>query len=413
MRAILITIGEELLIGQVVDTNSAWMATELNTIGVSVDRILTIPDESQAIQQAIDRALSRADFVLTTGGLGPTKDDITKKAIAEYFGVEMQFQPELYARIIKLFKRWGKEPTAAHKAQCFLPENAELLWNGMGTAPGMWFEREGKVLVSMPGVPREMHYIMQKHVLPRIANNPAMPSVLHKTIRTVGEGETRLATRFSDIVDKMPAHLKVAYLPGLGQVRIRISGSSQDRDVLQAEIEDWTAKIAATIKPFIYGYDDLALEQHIGQLLTERGKTLVVAESCTGGHIAHTITRIPGSSTYFLGGIIAYSNAIKKEILGVEEQTLEAFGAVSEQTVREMADGARQGLGADYALAVSGIAGPDGGTPDKPVGTIWLACTSVQETKTLKLQLTKNRITNIQYSTVAALNLLRRMLSRQ
>ncbi len=407
MKVHIITIGDEILIGQIVDTNSAWMARQLNLIGAEITWITTASDEDDAIKYALKNALADADVVLMTGGLGPTKDDITKKSIAEFFNVDMVFHQETYDRILRLFERWGRSTTPAHHEQCYMPANATILKNKMGTAPGMWFEYEQQVVVSMPGVPMEMKYLMEFEVIPLLKKRFPGKPIGHRTILTVGEGESRIATQLEDIESALPSSLKLAFLPGLGQVRLRLTGRHPDVAQMNRELDEYSDKIKARLHEFVFGEETEKLEEVVGRILRERNLTLATAESCTGGFLAHRITSVPGSSSYFLGSTVAYSNAVKQKQLGVKIETLEQYGAVSEETVIEMVQGALQLFESDIAIAISGIAGPDGGTPEKPVGTIWLAIGNQDKTETLKLQLTKNRMRNIEYTAVQGLNLIR------
>lgn len=413
MKVQIITIGDEILIGQIIDTNSAWMAQQLNLVGARITKIDSISDGKEEIQQTLDGALKTADTILITGGLGPTKDDVTKKAIADYFGSDMVFHQPTYDRILRLFKRWGRNPTPAHREQCFMPAMAKILYNKMGTAPGMWFEHEGKVVVSMPGVPFEMKYLMTHEVIPRLKEHFPMLPIAHRTILTVGEGESRLAARIEDIEENLPENIKLAFLPNLGHVRLRLTGIDEDEDRLNQILDQKAKEIEDRIPEFVYGRGTQKLEQVIGEMLKERGMTLATAESCTGGYVAHAITSISGSSSYFEGSVIAYSNQIKRNLLEVKAATLETYGAVSEQTVTEMVKGAAKLMGTDLAVATSGIAGPTGGTPQKPVGTIWIAVGNQNIVKTRLINSGKDRIKNIQYTTVHALNLIRQFLLEQ
>lgn len=408
MKVQIITVGDEILIGQVVDTNSAWMGRLLNLHGAAVVGISSVGDELADIQRVLGEALAGSvDVVLMTGGLGPTKDDITKKAIADFFNVGMVFDQPTYDRIIRLFERWGRAPTEAHRDQCFMPANAELLYNKMGSAPGMWFEHSDKVLVAMPGVPYEMEYLMEHQVIPRLRNRfPGQP-IAHRSILTVGEGESRLADRIADIEAGLPPHIKLAFLPDLGRVRLRLTGVGNDETFLNLQLDEKAKEICDRIPELIFGLGEDQLEAAVGRLLKERGVTLCTAESCTGGYLAHCITSVPGSSDYFLGSVVAYSNEVKMKLLKVQLETLEKYGAVSEQTVAEMARGALDLLGADISIAVSGIAGPGGGTPEKPVGTIWMAVADKNIVQTQKIQAGKDRLKNIQYASVYALNMIR------
>ena len=413
MNIQIITIGDEILIGQVVDTNAAWMAQKLNLQGAAVSKISSIADSADAIQFALEEALQTADVVLMTGGLGPTKDNITKKALADFFGVKMVFHQATYDRILGLFKKWGKSPTPAHHQQCYMPENARLLSNKMGTAPGMWFEYKGKVVVSMPGVPYEMEYLMENEVIPKLVTTFPIQPIVHRTILTAGEGESRIAARIEHIEAALPNHIKLAYLPALGMVRLRFSGTGKSIEVLEREIEACVAAVKKCIPELIYGYQEDTLELAIGNMLRQHGLTIATAESCTGGFLAHRITTVSGSSAYFKGSIIAYANEVKTNLLKVKETTLEQFGAVSEQTVVEMVQGTLDLLNTDIAIAVSGIAGPTGGTPEKPVGTIWIAVGNKDRIKTLLLHAGKDREKNIQYTAIYALNMIRLFLSEQ
>ncbi len=411
MKVHLLTIGDELLIGQVVDSNSAWMAQRLNEIGAEVLEITSVGDDPEHIRRTLERLFpSEADAILATGGLGPTKDDKTKQAFADFFGVGFVFHQETWERLCRLFERFGRQPTDAHRQQCLMPQNAEILSNDFGTAPAMWFEERGKVLVSLPGVPHEMKQLMEAEVLPRLRARFPGKVILHRTILTVGEGESRIAQRLSAIEEGLPPALKLAYLPGLGQVRLRLSATGEDESQLRTLLEEHAAAIERALPGIVFGYEDTTLEEAIGNLLRERRLTLATAESCTGGYLAHRITTVSGSSDYFTGSVVAYSNAVKQKVLGVRESTLRRYGAVSEATVREMVQGVRKALGADAAIATSGIAGPTGGTPEKPVGTIWIAAGCGEELHTRKLQLGTDRLLNIQLTGVFALDLLRKIL---
>lgn len=413
MKIHIITIGDEILIGQIVDTNSAWMAGELNLIGARVGYIHSISDDGDAIRETLDRALEDADAVLLTGGLGPTKDDLTKKALADYFGVELVFHEPTLVWIQALFERIGRPMKAeALHDQCLMPANAVILPNKMGTAPGMWFERQGKVIVSMPGVPSEMKYLMGQEVLPKLKAHFGGKPIQHRTILTVGEGETIIAARIAAIEDQLPPHVKLAYLPAVGQVRLRLTGIADDAAALEQILDEQAAAIADCLSDIVYGSGDTTLEKVIGQMLLAKGLTICAAESCTGGHFSHSITAIPGASAYFKGAVVAYDNAVKQSVLGVRAETLERYGAVSEQTVLEMAKGARELLKTDMAISISGIAGPDGGTPEKPVGTIWMAIADKDTVTAQKIVRGKDRLSNIQYATVQALNMVRKLLEK-
>lgn len=398
-------IGDELLIGQVIDTNSAFMGRELNLYGMELHRKVTVGDELPDIDQALRAAVADSDVVLMTGGLGPTRDDVTKKALANYFGVGMVFSDATWERMERFFNHLGRSTDAAHREQCYMPANAEILTNKMGTAPGMWMEQDGKIVVSMPGVPYEMEYLMTHEVIPRLRNRFALPAIAHRTLLTVGEGESRLAVQIEDLENQFPDFLKLAYLPNLGQVRLRLTGRHHDAALLDAALKTHGDAIRQRVAQFVYAEGDTSLEAEVGRQLQARQWTMATAESCTGGLVAHKITTVPGASAYFMGSIVAYDNRIKEQLLGVRTTTLQQFGAVSEQTVQEMVAGARAALQTDVAVAISGIAGPTGGTPDKPVGTIWIAVGDAHRTTTLLIKGTKDRDKNIQYATARALGL--------
>lgn len=410
MTAHIITIGDEILIGQVIDTNSAWIGQQLNLQGIRVDKIISISDTHEAIIEAVDKSFSETDIILVTGGLGPTKDDITKKALADYFEVDMYFDESSYNRIQRLFQKRGRDLSDAHRVQCYMPTNATLFMNQVGTAPGMWFDNDDKVLVSMPGVPHEMKYLMEHEVLPKLKKQFPGTPIAHRTILTSGEGESRIADKINDFVEALPENIKMAYLPGLGQVRLRMSGTGDDEQKLNKLLDKKVEELKKIIPNLIFGYGTETLEAAVGKILVEKGKTLSVAESCTGGLLGHKITSVSGSSRYFMGGVIAYDNYVKINQLQVSPKTLEEHGAVSEEIVKQMVKGALKLLKTDIAVSVSGIAGPGGGTPEKPVGTIWIAIGDKNNIKTYQLNLWKDRIKNIEYTCSVALNMIRKFL---
>ncbi|WP_266202588.1 competence/damage-inducible protein A [Pontibacter kalidii] len=410
VTAEIITIGDEILYGQIVDTNSAWMGTELTKIGVKVKQITSISDNAGHIVQALDEAKTRADIILITGGLGPTKDDLTKHVLADYFHTSLRLHEPSLADIAALFKVRGIELTELNRQQAFLPESCMPVRNALGTAPGMWFEQDGKVFVSMPGVPFEMKRMMTDIVLPQLKSYFKTPHIIHKVIQTVGLAESILAERLEDWETSLPGHLKLAYLPHLGGVRLRLTGQGMDEAILKQELQQEVDKLPPLIGKYIFAYGEVPLEEATGQLLKERGLTVATAESCTGGFVAHKLTSIAGSSAYFMGGVIAYHNEVKIRELRIKPETLQQHGAVSEATVRAMAENVRLQFSTDIGLATSGIAGPDGGTPDKPVGTIWIAYADKYKTEAKLLNYNKNRLLNIEYTTMAVLNLLRQSL---
>jgi len=407
MNVHILSVGDEILIGQITNTNSSWMATLLNKNAIRVQGMSSVGDRHEEIIEGIRFALQKADVVLMTGGLGPTKDDITKKAIADFYGVGMAFSQETYDRILKMFEQWGRKTTQAHYDQCYMPENTVLLYNKLGTAPGMWFDEQGKVLIAMPGVPYEMEYLMEHQVLGKLLERFPRSPIAHRTIQTVGEGESRIAERIAVFEDQLPAHIKLAYLPNMGRVRLRLTAVGTEQAAIESELDEKVKELSSLIEEIIFAYNEVPLEAAIGNLLKAHNLTLATAESCTGGYVAHQITAVPGSSAYFLGSIIAYSNEVKISQLHVNATTLNEHGAVSEATVREMVAGLLSAIPADIGIAISGIAGPDGGTPDKPVGTIWLAVGNRERISTRKLQLGKDRMRNIQFTSVNALNLIR------
>ena len=407
INAEIISIGDELLIGQVVNTNASWMAAILNKSGIQVKHIVSISDSEDAIREALDTASQRANIILMTGGLGPTKDDITKHVLADYFGSKLIFHEATFEQVKQLFRVRNYEVTPVNRRQAEIPENCIPLHNQHGTAPGMWFEKDDKVYVSMPGVPFEMKGLMADHVIPKLISRFSLPHIYHKTIMTFGMGESRLAEKIEDIEDNLPQHIKLAYLPQPGIVRLRLSASGSDKTKLEGEIQYWCDQIVQRIPDLVFGYDDISMEEVVGQLLTEKGMSLSTAESCTGGYLAHLITSIAGSSAYFKGSIISYSNTVKTEELSVSQDDLEKYGDVSEKVVEQMARGVRKKMRSDYSLSTSGIAGPDGGTEEKPVGTVWIALASEGGVVSTLLHLGEHRGRNIRRSALAALNKLR------
>jgi nicotinamide-nucleotide amidase len=410
MLAEIITIGDELLIGQVVDTNSAWIARHLNDIGIRVKQISSVSDDKTHILTAFKEAATRADVILITGGLGPTKDDITKKTIAEYFGVKLVENADALRNVEAIFARFNRPMIDVNKAQALVPENCEVILNKNGTAPGMWVNEQGKIYVSMPGVPHEMIYMMESDVIPKLKASLKLDAIVHKTILTVGEGESFLAQRIEDIEDSLPAHIKLAYLPKLGQVRLRLSGYGADKAALTEEVEHYARQIVERVANVVAAEEDLPLEKVILDYMQQKGLTLSLAESCTGGYMSHLFTLHPGASKVFQGGAVTYSNALKEQLLGVKAETIAQFGAVSNETVTEMVEGALERFGTDYSVAVTGIAGPDGGTADKPVGTVWIAVANVNKTVVKKLTFGSKRQQNIERSSISALNMLNTLL---
>jgi nicotinamide-nucleotide amidase len=411
MLAEIITIGDELLIGQVVDTNSAWIAVKLNEAGIRVKQITSVSDDRGHILQALKAAKGRAALVILTGGLGPTKDDITKNTLAGYFHVGFKRHEETLDHVRKIFERYQRPMLEMNEKQADVPENCTPLLNRNGTAPGMWFEEEGTIYVSLPGVPHEMMYLMEEEVLPRLEGKAGSQRIIHRTLLTSGIGESFLAGQIADIEDALPPHIRLAYLPKLGQVRLRLSGRGTDEELLKKEIADHFEHIKNRVgNEFVITDEDKPLEKVILDLLDSRGQTLTVAESCTGGFISQQISQHPGCSSVFLGGAISYAYAMKESMLGVKHETLEKFGAVSEETVTEMAEGALRNYGSDYAIAVSGIAGPGGALPGKPVGTVWIAVAGKAKTESRKFTFSGRRAQHIERSAVSAFTMLLKLI---
>lgn len=408
----IISIGDELLMGQVVNTNASWMAGELNKIGIEVIKITTVGDAATFIKDAIAKAEENADIILLTGGLGPTKDDITKHVLADYFNSRMVFHEPTFEQIKSIFALRKFNLTEINKKQAEIPDNCIALFNQHGTAPGMWFEKGNKVIVSMPGVPFEMKSLLINEVMPRLQAKFKPGSIFHKTIMTTGIGESMLAERISDWESKLPDHIKLAYLPQPGIVRLRLSATGTKKKELEDGIRNQCQELDTIIPEIIFGHDDITLEEVVGKLLLSAGRTLSTAESCTGGYIAHLITSIAGSSGYFKGSIVSYSNDIKIDQLGVDPIVIDEKGAVSREVIKQMAQGGRSILNTDYCLATSGIAGPDGGTGEKPVGTVWIAIATPTGVKSKLFHFGEHRGRNIRRSALAALEMLRNEINR-
>lgn len=420
MTAYILTIGDEILIGQITDTNSAWMAQQLNLQGIRIVGKTSVGDVHEEIIEAVRYGLSKADLVLVTGGLGATKDDITKKALADYFNVPMIFHDETFERMTYFFKKINRTVSDLNKSGCFMPQNALILNNDRGLAPAMWFTVEernpdtigkgGKILVSMPGVPHEMQHLMSDRVLPRLRASFPMSPIVHRTLLTAGEGETTLAEKLNDFEEALPENVKLAYLPSLGTVRLRLTARGDDEAFLNKQIDEIKANLEKIVGYAVAGYDEDTMPVAIGRMLQSRGLMLGVAESCTGGYLSHLMTTVSGSSAYFEGSAIVYSYYLKEKLLNVSKEMLDTEGAVSEECVRQMVTGTLEALNVDVAIAISGIAGPNGGTPDKPVGTVWLAVGNREETIAYKIGLDRGRLKNIEYAANTALNLLRKFL---
>ena len=410
MKTEIITIGDEILIGQIVDTNSAWMGQQLNLHGIELYQVTSVHDDHDHIIKALANAEKEVDLVLITGGLGPTKDDITKNSLCEYFGTELIYHPEVFEHVQTLLSSRNVTINQLNREQALLPASCTVLHNSAGTASGMWFERNGTIFVSMPGVPFEMEAIMTEEVFPRLAKLGIMQSIVHKTILTYGLPESMLAEKIEEWESALPGFIHLAYLPSALMVRLRLSAYGTDKAMLETEIGKQVKKLLDIVPEYVFGFDDDNLALIIGRMLVKSSKTMAVAESCTGGNIAHFVTFNAGSSAYFKGGVVAYSNEIKTRLLDVPAEMIETYGAVSQKVAEAMAVGAQKALNADFTIATTGIAGPDGGTADKPAGTIWIAVAGPSGVKSAKYLFRHNRERNIIRSTQTALNLLRKLI---
>lgn len=413
INASIITIGDELLIGQTIDTNSAFIAQELNKAGVWVHRRVAVGDVYDDIWNTLDDEGQLSDIIIITGGLGPTADDITKPLLCKYFGGKLVVNEQVLTHVKYLFEKVYRRPGPlldVNLKQAEVPDVCTVLHNARGTAPGMLFRKNGKIFISLPGVPHEMKGLITNEVIPRLQQEFELPAIIHKTAFTAGQGESMLANMLKDFEPALPAHIKLAYLPNYGMVKLRLTIRGTNKEELEKEVKPYFLRLQEIVKEYLVTNEDEGLEVVIGKILKARNKTMGTAESCTGGYIAHLITTVPGSSAYFNGGVVSYSNNTKEVILGVNAETLQTYGAVSAETVKEMVTGALQALGADYALAVSGIMGPDGGTEEKPVGTVWIAAGNKEKTETVKLNLRFDRRRNIEMTAGNALNFLRKFI---
>jgi nicotinamide-nucleotide amidase len=432
ISASIITIGDELLIGQTIDTNSAWMAQELNKIGVWVKRRVAVGDNRQDIWQALDNETAESDIILLTGGLGPTADDITKPLLCDYFGGKMIVNEQVLEHVKAIFRMLNRPIIERNLKQADVPDVCEVLMNKRGTAPGMLFRKkrtgfqsarsksvtgavnspslgtneDATIFISMPGVPHEMKGIMTEHVLPLLQRAYQMPFVLHRTLLTAGIGESFIAEKIQSWEEALPPEVKLAYLPNYGMVRLRLTSRGTDKVQLQQQLDLLFVQLQELVKEWMIVNEDIPLEQALGNLLIAKNKSLATAESCSGGYIAHLITSVPGSSLYFKGTVVAYSYDAKETILGVNHDTLETKGAVSEETITEMFHGLMKATTADYGIATSGIMGPGGGTDDKPVGTVWVAVGSREKMIAKKLFFRFDRGKNIELTATNALMML-------
>lgn len=411
VNASIITIGDELLIGQVIDTNSAWMAQELNKIGIWVKRRVAVGDIREDIWNALEEEGRHSQLVLITGGLGPTADDITKPLLCNYFNAKPVINEEVLKHITNLFENIFRRPlTDVNRRQAEVPDTCTVLFNKLGTAPGMWFEKQGKIFISLPGVPQEMKGIMSDIVLTRLRDHFTMGVISHRTLLTAGVGESILADHIKEWESRLPSHIKLAYLPNYGMVRLRLTAIGTEKTFLENEIENQFGQVKELVSEWLVTDEDLTMPQVISKLLKEKNKIVGTAESCTGGYIAHLLTREAGASDKYNGSIVSYSNAVKKTILKVSPETIDSVGAVSEETVLQMVKGAIEALETDYAIATSGIMGPDGGTPNKPVGTVWIAVGKKNSVTANKFQFRFDRLRNIELTANTALNMLRKFI---
>lgn len=410
MKATLLSIGDEILIGQTLNTNAHWMARELTLLGISVERMATLQDDAADIRSGLDQALKTSDIVLITGGLGPTSDDITRDVLAGYFGSDLHFDQRAYDMIDQLFIRRGRTMTEATKDLARVPSKALTIYNSMGTAPGALYHINGKLTVSMPGVPYEMEAMMMRDVIPYLKDHFDLPVIVYSHIRTAGRGESQLAEKLQEVETGLGPDVRIAYLPSVGEVKIRLTARGNDRASLEKQVEAAKGKVMEAIGEHVYGFDDDSLEASVGRQLKELKLTIGTAESCTGGNIAGRITSVPGSSAYFLGSVVSYSNKVKHDLLGVNAGDLAEHGAVSEPVVRQMILGANRQLGTDVAIAVSGIAGPSGGSEEKPVGTVFIGVGHRNKQWVKRFLFTGDRGRNIELTTVVALVMLRKFL---
>lgn len=416
MIAEIITIGDEILIGQIVDTNSAWMGVQLNIAGIKVKQITSVSDEKEHILKALADGETRADLILMTGGLGPTKDDITKVTLCEYFNCNLITHEESLQMVAKFFAERGRELTELNRKQAAIPELAEAIINYQGTAPGMWFNKNGKIFVSMPGVPFEMKAMMENYVIPRLKKEFSLPQIYHKTVLTNGIGESYLAELIEPWEDSLASkNIKLAYLPSPGVVKLRLSISGDNYESIVNTVNEAIEQVKPLIEKYIFGYEEYGkpapkIQDIIAELFLNKGLKLALAESCTGGYISHLITSVAGCSAFYQGCVVPYHNDFKHRLLSVDNEVFEKYGAVSEECVMQMAKHALKKFDADVALSVSGIAGPSGAMPDKPVGTVWMAIASNDKLMTKKFLFGSDRGRNIEMSATFGLNMLKKFV---
>jgi nicotinamide-nucleotide amidase len=412
MYSEIINIGEELLIGQVVNTNASWMCQQLNNVAIQVKYISVVSDNEEDITNALETAINRSDIIFITGGLGPTKDDLTKDVLTKFFNTSLELNEIALNDISEFFKKRGKDVTKLNYLQAMVPKGFDIIRNPEGTAPGLIGKFNNKIVYALPGVPFELNYMFENHIIPGLKNENRNEFILHKTLLTQGIGESFLAELIEDWENQLPEEISLAYLPSAGIVRLRLSGRGDDKDRIIKEIDDEVSRLNNIIPEYIFGFDDDSLEEIVINILSEKGKTLGVAESCTGGYISHLLTCIPGSSKCFKGSIVSYCNDVKESQLFVPAALIEKYGAVSEEVAIAMAEGARRALKTDFSLAITGIAGPTGGTKDKPVGLVYIAVSSEGETLCEKHLFGDRRDRNIERSSITALNMLRKQIKK-
>ena len=413
INASIITIGDELLIGQVVDTNSAFIAQELNKTGIWVSRRVSVGDAKDDIKTALDEESKYSQIILMTGGLGPTADDITKPVLCEYFGGQMIVNEQVLNHVRYLFEKVYRRPgplLEVNLKQAEVPSVCTVLHNARGTAPGMWFEQKGRVFVSMPGVPHEMKGLLVEKVIPKLKEHFVMPAIVHQVVFTAGIGESMLADRIKEWEADLPPYMKLAYLPNYGMVRLRITATGDDKNKLEEEVESKLKSLKPLIAEWYVIDEDLTMQQVVGKMLKERKQTTSTAESCTGGYIAHLLTLDAGASSNYKGTVVCYDNQVKIDVLKVEKGIIDELGAVSEPVVLQMVKGALDVLKTDYAIATSGIMGPDGGSEKKPVGMVWIAVGNKNKIIAKEFQFRFDRVRNIELTSINALNMLRKFI---
>ncbi len=419
MTAEILTIGDEILIGQIINTNSVWIAQQLNLMGIQVVRMASVADDKTAIIDAFKQAEGSANLVFITGGLGPTKDDITKKTFADYFNTVLEVDEVVLKDVTSFFTKRGRELTEINRQQALVPKGCTVIRNTNGTAPGLWMEKNKTIFISMPGVPYEMKEMMSVSILPKIKNENTLPNIYHKTVLTNGISESALSELIEPWERTLPEKgIKLAYLPQPGLVRLRLSSMGKDLSALKEKTNQELEKLKTIISKYIFGYENYgeespSLEKVVSDMLRERGQTLSIAESCTGGYVSSLFTAIPGSSVIFKGAIVPYSNITKHTLLDVDSRIFETVGVVSKECVIELAQNALKKFDSDYSISISGIAGPTGATAEKPIGTVWIAVASKDKTIPLKFQFGDNRQRNILMTANTAINMLRKLILKE